>query len=206
MKFLRYMNENIKEINEDDVDELIQRDCQPWLKASQGEVVYRGAKNKPYCYKGTVRTDRRPVDTKPELQIMFDNIIQKKYGFKPRSNGLFVTGNIGDATRYGRVYRITPIGKFKFLWSPLVRDFYATTGVIVREYIEANVKDKADTDKFSKILGKKFTRKNALELPEIQAILKKHILDNYTNKNLPQAINSYKEIMVVTKEFYAAIK
>ena len=191
MKFLHYINENLKELNDDDMEFLIDRDCQPWIKASQGETVYRGAKNKPYNYKGTVRTNRKPLDTEPIIHELFDKTIQAKYGFKPRSNGLFITGNLADARRYGKVYKIYPINKFKFLWSPNIRDFYSETGIIVRNWMGKN-----DTGA---------SKKAVLKHPDVQTLIKDRILDSYITKNLPQAINSYKEIMVVTKEFYAVI-
>ena len=205
MKFYHYINENIKELEDDDMDFLIERDCQPWVKASAGETVYRGAKSKPYNYKGTVRTNRKPVDTKPEVQELFDNIIQAKYGFKPRSNGLFITGNLSDARRYGRVYKIYPINKFKFLWSPTIRDFYSETRSIERKFIQDNINTKDDIEKYSKIIGKRFSREATISLPEVQASIKELVLNKYITKDLPRAINSYKEIMVVTKEFYAVI-
>ena len=194
MRLTQYINET-KEIDPDDIDILIEKDCNPWLKESKGIPVYRGAKNKPYAYRGTVLTDRKPRDTDIQIQKTFDNVIQKKYGFKPRSSGLFVTGGLFQCQRYGRVYEIFPIGKFKFLWSATIRDFYAEVGRWNSSYRVTLLDAGVDT--------KELTKELVYKRPDFHELVGNHIEREYTDKKIMAAIRSEKEIMIVCKEYYA---
>lgn len=73
----------------------------------------------------SVRKDRLPRDTPKQLSKLFDDMLEHKFGWRPRQSSVFAFGRTSKgATRdYGRTtYRIFPIGNFKYVWSPVVRD------------------------------------------------------------------------------------
>lgn len=121
MRLIYYLNE---EVDIDDVFRSIKKDCKPWIKASKGEVAYRGMRtDKGNFFRRKTRTDRQPLDTPQEISDAFDSAAKAKYGWKPRSEGMFCVGEKDVARAYGLVYSVWPIGSFKFLWSDRIEDF-----------------------------------------------------------------------------------
>ena len=55
---------------------------------------------------------------------ILDELFEKKFGWKPRSGGVFCTGSEATASGYGDAYIFFPIGDFEFLWSPKIHDLY----------------------------------------------------------------------------------
>ena len=76
-------------------------DCQPFLKematVNPPQFMFSGRDTKGSWFEKDVRTDRKSKDMFPEIQKDFDDAFNKKFGWKPRINGLFSTGNIYDA-------------------------------------------------------------------------------------------------------------
>jgi len=108
---------------------LIKRDCQPWLKATKNcGFFYRGLKRGGSFEKKSVRKDRIPLNMDQEESDRLDVGFQKKFGWKARSNGVFVTGSLINASGYagltGGAYIFFAIGDFKYVWSPRVEDLY----------------------------------------------------------------------------------
>lgn len=113
--------------------ELIQ-DCQPWFKLSEGSRGFRGMRNRgaQHNNKATeqdihkikfVRTDRTAADNPQEMTNAIDDSLDKLgYNFVHRENALFVVGDSGEASGFGTVYRIFPIGDFQFVWNPQMQD------------------------------------------------------------------------------------
>lgn len=107
----------------------IWKDCKPFItdmikNVYIGEFLYSGRKDARTHFTKSVRTDRRPKDTFPDIHRDFDDRFQKKFGWPARSAGLFCTGSKTDADSYGESYMVFPIGKYKFLWSDDVPDLY----------------------------------------------------------------------------------
>lgn len=77
-----------------------------------------------------VRKDRKPKDTNEGVSRIVDDMFYDKFGFRPRSQGLFCFGMpsrdpmFDDMVEFGIPYIIFPIGNPKFIWSPKVNDFY----------------------------------------------------------------------------------
>jgi hypothetical protein len=127
MKFLHYLNEEEKQIN---IVEIIKNECQPWLRTikpiiNTGKTFIRYVKPSEPIKKITPRTDRYPKNSSQELHDIFDNGLKKIFGWKPRSEGVFVypihkLSNISGP----RAYLFYPIGEFKYIWSPKIRDLY----------------------------------------------------------------------------------
>jgi hypothetical protein len=159
---------------ESEMIELIKKHCSKWIKESKGEPAFRGMLGKPQWGKFRVRQDRIPKDTPKWAHEMIDADFEKKFKWKPRTQGLFVTGNDDQADVYGDPYLVFPIGNFKILWSPDVEDLYQLTSAAPG----------ADEDKFVNI-----------EWPMY--------LKSYRTDNLSKALQSGYEVMVKCKSYYA---
>jgi len=162
--------------------QLIQRDCQPYIQQANGNTMYRGIKsNQNFMKKQSRLDDRRPLDSVRKNHDLFNKQFLQKYGENFR-NSVFTNGDTKIAKYYGDVYSVFPIGNFKFLWSPKVKD-----------------------------LGEQFTGKSSnLFLYAIQSLLynDEHIVNHfikeadYRTTDLAAAIKSGNEIMIYCKEYY----
>jgi len=108
----------------------VRSSCGPWLSAVKNcprKTVWRGVETDvSFISNKKVRADRKPLNTDISLHQAFDTRFEEVFGWKPRSSGLFVTGNMGSAGMYGdQTYLIFPAGPFKFLWSDKIYDLYA---------------------------------------------------------------------------------
>lgn len=131
MKFIRYINESKGNTSFEEIIQLLNEKCTPFLK----DIVKKG-KDMPVIYSGRndtrdwfikpVRKDRIPKDTPLHIHDKLDDAFNRKFGFKARSNALFVTGRKGTATGYGKAYMIFPIGKFKYLYNDDIKDLWLT--------------------------------------------------------------------------------
>jgi len=122
--------------NEFDVDAFfkiwssIKKDCKPaieYMKAANN-YIYRGMKTGGNLGEKSTRSDRMPKDTSMMMHNLIDEVMEDQYGWKPRSEGLFCTGDRYGTESYGNKYIIFPVGKFEYIWSPNVRDSYSQFG------------------------------------------------------------------------------
>jgi len=101
-------------------------DCKPYLKdlRKSGKVMYRGA------YGGDMtkiipRKNRQPKDMDQALSDELDDAFMSHVGWKPRSEGVFCSGDYEQAKGYGdAVFTVWPIDKYKFVWSWSIWDLY----------------------------------------------------------------------------------
>ena len=125
MRLDNYISENTIQ----DYVTLIKRDCKPWLKEIKNcGLFYRGMKDHGVFAKKKVRTDRIPMNMDYRETELLDNAFKKKFGWKPRTNGLFVTGSSILAMGYTGAgmapYTVFPIGNVKYIWSVAAEDLY----------------------------------------------------------------------------------
>ena len=122
---------------------LIEKDCTDFLIQSKGAGFFaRGIntfrrdsikvtlnKKEITIYRIPVRQDRKPKDSGMDVTKNFNAIAKKKFGWEPRTSGLFVyphnvnVDNNSASSLYGEPFIAIPIGKFKYVWSPNVNDF-----------------------------------------------------------------------------------
>lgn len=76
-------------------------------------------------FKGIPRKYRRPKDTNEELHHDIDDIFNKKFGWKPRSSGVFVSPSRHSITQYGNHYIFIPKNGFKIIYSTTILDLYS---------------------------------------------------------------------------------
>jgi len=138
---------------------IITRDCKPFLKNVGSQPMYRGIKRRFISGLTTEvpRNDRVPLDSNPLAHEDLDKWFQANYGFKPRSQGMFCTGNLGRAHRYGVACYVFPIGEFKYVWfsekSSLYSAHYAVQDSLsVMKWIVTD--GQRDQEKIGKLFGK----------------------------------------------------
>lgn len=143
-------------------------------------------------YLKKVRQNRAPRDTHPDVSELLDELFEKKFGWKPRSQGLFCYGRRAKhlAGQYGTAFAIMPMGKFKYLWNPEVRDLTVT---IAKIFSQQNIKARIDHSEYSEA-----------ELDMMKPFLES-IVNGYRENELKTAIRVSSEIMIGCAEF-AAIK
>ena len=162
----------------------ILRDCKPFIKAMKGIpyqfALWRGAKKLIDVYQISFpRADRNPTDTPRDIQNMLDKIFLKKFGWKARSQGVFGTGSKSFAAMYGKPYMVFPMGEFKFIWSPEIKDLY--TDVIEKDMRYGD---------WGKLPDKGFSK------------IEEVIESSYTDKDWHSAIGSQNEIMIKCHSYY----
>ncbi len=172
----------------------IKQDCQPFLSQVDepltNDALYRGlGKSTQAFVHKTARLDNRiPSDMPENIHDGLNRFFTKEYG-APFRNGIFATGDRQFATAYskgpGRAYIIFPIGDFKFLWSPQVRDLY--------NEIEFWRHDRG-------IPGK---GREPMDDYHLLALFKHLKGKNYKTTAINAAIGSSAEVMIYCKEYYA---
>jgi len=124
---------------------ILLEECAPFLQQTSYNVanypLLRGDRRSPQQFgelaKRQVRLeDRRPANTNIYMHNAMNRFFQKQFG-APFRSALFASGSATTAQTYGdaMICSVFPIGQFKFVWSPKVRDaFTIQTGF--RRYVE----------------------------------------------------------------------
>jgi hypothetical protein len=106
---------------------------------SIGQKVNLVSSSKPldeYGVEGYIvsrRKDRKPRDTNVKLSQGVDQLLEDKFGWKPRAEGVFTFPVNGPADGYGDPWAVFPIGNFRYVWSPQIMDLTATLADLVGE-------------------------------------------------------------------------
>lgn len=139
----------------------IKMHCQPWLSQTQNgqKLVYRGFsrtwERKGFRLPGQqdlmyfirpVRKDRRPLNTAAAMHHKLNAELAKCGAVANRTNSVFVTGSHQQASYYGTVYIIVPIGQFNYTWSPEYSDWYEKDHLIVQAIQDGTFCDKIRWD------------------------------------------------------------
>jgi hypothetical protein len=100
------------------------------FKNATGDIpLYRGIKlndnGKKAVQKLPHPINRAAKDSSEELVCIFNAMIDAAFKIKDvRSHSIFCSGSEASASQYGDVYEIAPIGDYKYLWAPLIRDSF----------------------------------------------------------------------------------
>lgn len=194
MRFDQYLKDEvdtfINMLHNDVKDEIINN-------ANSNNFLFRGISsfNKVSTFdKFKSISDREPVDTPKQIHDMIDRALYKKFGWKPRSEGVFTTGSYSDAHGYGRTYIFFPIGDYEFVWSTTIKDCYLKAKKIIIEY-----NNKVQNQKLA-ILHSKSQMLNSKEFEEL--FIDNFSFDSFKDNDLTSAINSGNEIIFKCKEYY----
>lgn len=113
--------------------------CQPWLSQTNkgAMIVYRGfsylgniegyrlsGQHAPLYFTRAVRQDRQPRNTNKKMHDKINTALADCGAVANRTNSVFVTGSHQQASYYGTVYVVIPVGQFKYTWSPYYTDWY----------------------------------------------------------------------------------
>jgi hypothetical protein len=109
----------------------IKHECSDILNIYKKDgLLYRGIKKNDEhkisdgILKIIPHTNRTPKDTPLDMHKALDRSFKKHFGWKARSEGVFVSGNIAMAAGYGNVGIFFPKNGFKYVWSPNFEDLY----------------------------------------------------------------------------------
>ena len=174
MRLTQYLTEGF---DVEYISGVLQKDCKPYI-INHLEVAFLNLWDYthwptvfPWCYflyRGSYKSNDPGI-------IILDKFFNKKFGWMPRSTGVFYTGDFSVAGQYGNAaYSIWPIGPFKFLWHPRVPDLFEALWDIQN------------------------TWGYWIDHPEI---LESFVKD-YTDKNFQKAIKSKHEVMISCKNYY----
>ena len=134
-----FEEEKENELSEDLVKK-IAAECAPFINEVKDITeyrLYRGILSNSFkpprakriyedeVFKVKVRKHRLPLHTDSFVHKSIDTWMLNKLGSRFRSQAVFCVGAKNQATQYGAVYVILPIGDFKFAWSKNVDDLYA---------------------------------------------------------------------------------
>ena len=140
IKFDRFLEKEREEA--ENIVGLLMKDCRPFLTEIKSEflksfypayggALYRGMRGSRKMMPGFTclgerkpRKDRVPKDIPKDISDNFDEAFENKFGWKPRSQGVFAISDQYKARDYGYVYVFFPKGAYKYLWSPRVEDLY----------------------------------------------------------------------------------
>lgn len=145
MRLHTFLNETL----EDDIDVIIdkiRKDCKPFLNEFD-KPLYRGVTNEyDFFIKKDVRTNRVPKNTKPYISDSWNKGFQKRFGWKARSEGLFVLQDPDYSGIYGDTrYVVFPIGHYKYIYAPTVYDLFTEpipdNDELIYKFIDINYKD-----------------------------------------------------------------
>ncbi|HKK68826.1 MAG TPA: hypothetical protein VJ946_11465 [Bacteroidales bacterium] len=120
----------VREHNAKIIRAFVQEHCQPWIKKSGNQVVYRGTHRNPQEYSAFVsgiRKNRRPRDSAAYQHRYFNTMIKMAGGVANRTNSMFVSGSSFHAAEYGIRYVVYPMGEFHYTWHAGWSDWYAET-------------------------------------------------------------------------------
>lgn len=124
------------------------------------------------------RVDRQPKDTPTEVHNKLDDLFNKKFGWKVRSVGVFVTSDVYKADNFGNnIYHFIPIDGYKYVYSPDIKDL---TGYLEQEKYLI----------FKRVNGRETWKKNE----EISDSFLSDVVYKYTNKHLMRAVNDEWEL------------
>ena len=174
---------------------LLRKDCGPFLKdlskAERGKFVYRGIKRALRTDSDTLvekfkpRKDRWPTDIPQEIHEYINKELKAKFGWFPRTEGVFASSSFMIAADFGIPMLFFPIGKYKYVFAPKVRDFLTAL----------------DSESVVHYSGGKWTVDRSYDR-ETREDRIDDILDGYTNKNLEKAITNGAELIFNCKGYY----
>jgi hypothetical protein len=197
MRLKQYITEQNKcytsnEVTPEEVLSLIKKDCKPFLRQkAKGERLYRGSKLLEYndfCII-TPKKNRKPRDTDPIIHKKFDELFMKYHGIKARSEAVFTTPDYTVAGYYGVGGLVFPIGDFKYLWNPNVKDLTTNPGG----------KDYTQKPWYKQIFNEIMILISKDE--SIEDVMEGTVRD-YKSTGLKDAMRSNNEIMIFCDKYY----
>lgn len=169
--------------------DFIEKNCEQFLKDINYNVanyqLYRGSYNFQDRYLNgvgvvTVRQDRKPLDTRREIHDKLNKVFADLGFSGNRSNTIFCTGKYKQASNYGSVWMVFPIGEYSVIWSKDNDDLFYAIGKLKHN--------------LSRLPQYKYSSPEHIipDYEELTPFIKAH----YQEGNILEAIKSNNEIMV----------
>ena len=153
------------------------------------------------AYIFTPRNNRRPAESSEIISNYMDDILEAKFGWRPRAQGVFCSSSRATAGEFGKLYKIFPMGDFKYVYIPDVDD----TAIKLRRAIRAEIGVNAvfRNDDFLKDLDdSNDDPKTQKTFDEIKAVIK-HEMSKFKDTNLKAAIEGQDEVTFKSKLYLA---
>lgn len=153
----------------------IKKNCQPFLnEIDKPFSLLRGLRPTPdWSVQKIARlSSRQSMSTPRWLHDELNKLFVRKFKV-PFRNSVFCTGSDSQASVYGMIFCIFPIGNYQYAWSPEYRDLYQTFD----EY-----RSESDQQTFTDMAFN---------------------IESYTTTGLNEAIMTGHEIMMYTDKYYA---
>jgi hypothetical protein len=179
MRYYNYLNE------EKDLNEFIINHPLTKLYEQTGKIFYRGTSNIVSIYMiKSRRKGRFPKDTDYDMHKMFDNAFNKRFGWKVRSEGVFVTSNMVDADFFGRPHIFLPYSSnYSFVYSKTIKDLTSQTN---KHHYNKKLLNPEEANMLE--------NPNHYEPIEVDVVIDK-LINTYTDKDIKSALNSDSEVV-----------
>lgn len=127
MRLMKFVSEGVSIHDTDEnIAALIHKECSEFFKETNGLRLFRGTKRNIAAFeKIRPRQDRQPKDTPQVIHEYLDKWFQKKFGWKARSEGVFVSPRSDQTEHYGAPYWFIPCNGYKYVYSPKIWDIVA---------------------------------------------------------------------------------
>jgi len=198
----KYVNFITEGLSSDEIKEMLNKDCSQFLR--EGVILYRGMNKDIPEYEIMKRQhNRRPKDMPTQIHHMIDKLLEKEFGWKPRSSGVFATASINDAKFYSKYtinpennsvsredpYIFVPKGEYQMVYNPGISDLYP--------YIKTILDEIFDDDFY--VYGRPSID------DEIMKELEEHLIElveGFQDYDIVDAASNYNEIMFDCDEYY----
>lgn len=206
MRFKTYLieNEETFEISDSDIQK-VRDDCKifiNWQKAQSYLMpIYRGKNNLPKAInKLTRRKNRIPMNTRPKINRILDDLLNKKFHWKPRSSGVFTCGDFDLVGGYGAQKLFFPIGNYRYVWSTKEDDLFLSKAMSDINYtLTQNAPEK-------KVYASGFTKTDIVWIDKTaraKAVkLLEGLVDDCIDYDLHKALKTNREIMFDVDKYY----
>jgi hypothetical protein len=120
-----YYHGHLNKENREKKKQILEKECSKFFNLlKKKSYVFRGIENLSSDFKKVkARKNRQPRDTPSYVHEKLDEMFQKHFGWKVRSEGVFTSGN-SELEDYGDIFLFAPIGNFKYIWSANIKDLY----------------------------------------------------------------------------------
>jgi hypothetical protein len=210
MRLLHYINEDRSSAKE--IVDILRDKCAPFLKELKKHryyyMLYRGSKKHipDDIMLVKSRKDRKPKDTPPKLSKILDDMFFKKFGWRARSEGVFATPSFDSCSYYGCRSMFFPVGQFKYVWSPDIKDLYGHLDWRIQTYFDAKPSYILDVEyNIYDEIGSNLSFDDWKEQFDIKEYLMgkiRELIEMYTNKGISRALESDCEMSFKCKEYY----
>jgi len=176
-----------------EIASIILKDCASFIKecrksGNNNMIFYRGAgKNiTDNIQKEDTWPHRRPRDTPEEIHNKMDELFCEKFWWRARSEfSAFVTADKKMADRYGHLYIFCPIGDYKYVWSPKIKNLL----------LKLQDKNIIESNEDNKLID------NTCNCIDVDTTMKT-IVNEYLDRDLFGAYKSCHEIMFRCHSYY----